>query len=100
MAIRIDYDTNIDRAVAQGDEELVNFAHALRKASQETEITVLMSYRAIANITKLKNKLDLVKLIDRAVVKGMGQDEINMLSRNMNIESTNKYYKAFKKAVA
>ena len=32
-------------------QELVNFAHALRKASEETEITILMSYRAITNIT-------------------------------------------------
>ena len=38
--------------------------------------------------------------MEMAVVKGMGQDEIHMLARNMNIESTNKYYKAFKKVVA
>lgn len=100
MAVKINYDTNIDMAVTKGDTELVSFAHALRKASQDTEITVLMSYRALTNITKLKEKFDLVKLMDRAVVKGMGQDEIDMLARNMNIESTNKYYKAFKKVVA
>lgn len=100
LSIKIDYDINIDMAVAKNDELLVQFAHALRKASDETEITILMSYRAIGNIAKLSDKFDLVELMDMAVIKGMGKDDANMLVRNMNIDSTNKYYKAFKKAVA
>jgi cobaltochelatase CobS len=100
LSIKIDYDEKIDLAVAKNDNDLVKFAHALRKASQDTEITILMSYRAIGNIAKLIELFDLTEIMEMAVVKGMGQDEINMLSRNMNIESTNKYYKAFKKVVA
>jgi DNA replication protein DnaC len=100
LSIKIDYDENIDLAVAKNDSDLVKFAHALRKASQDTEITILMSYRAIGNIAKLLELFDLVKIMEMAVVKGMGQDEINMLAGNMKIESTNKYYKAFKKVVA
>ena len=100
LSIKIDYDTNIDLAVAKNDQALVDFAHALRKASEQTEITILMSYRAIGNIAKLIELFDLTEIMEMAVVKGMGQDEIDMLARNMNIESTNKYYKAFKKVVA
>lgn len=100
LSIKIDYDTNIDLAVAKNDQALVDFAHALRKASKDTDITILMSYRAIGNIAKLIELFDLTEIMEMAVVKGMGQDEIDMLSRNMNIESTNKYYKAFKKVVA
>jgi cobaltochelatase CobS len=100
MTVKIDYDKNIDLAVALGDNDLVNFAHALRKASEETEITILMSYRAISNIAELLEDFDLTEIMSMAVLKGMAQDDINMLSRNMNIETTNKYYKAFKKAVA
>jgi len=33
--------------------------------------------------------------MDIAVIKGMPVDEVNMLIGNMNIESNNKYYKAF-----
>jgi AAA domain (dynein-related subfamily) len=97
MAVRIDYDINIDMAVTKGDKELVDFAHALRKASQETEITILMSYRALTNITKLKDKFDLVKLMDRAVTKGMASDDIHMLAQNVKLDSTNKYLQALKK---
>jgi hypothetical protein len=100
LSIKIDYDTNIDFAVSKEDQSLVDFAHALRKASQDTEITILMSYRAIGNIAKLIELFDLTEIMEMAVVKGMGQDEIDMLARNMNIESSNKYYKAFKKVVA
>jgi len=100
LSIKIDYDTNIDLSVAKNDQALVDFAHALRKASKDTEITILMSYRAIGNIAKLLELFDLTKIMEMAVVKGMGQDEIDMLSRNMTIDSTNKYYKAFKKVVA
>jgi hypothetical protein len=106
LALKIDYDPKIDLAVAKNDQTLVDFAHALRKASDETEITVLMSYRAIGNIADLMNDSDMVELFDMvelmemSVIKGMSQDDINMLARNMTIDSTNKYYKAFKKAVA
>jgi MoxR-like ATPase len=102
LALKIDYDARIDLAVAKNDQTLVEFAHALRKASKETEITVLMSYRSIATIAELMEDkdFDLVELMEWSVIKGMPQDDINMLARNMTIDSTNKYYKAFKKAVA
>jgi cobaltochelatase CobS len=100
LTVKIDYDINIDMAVAQGDEALVNFANALRKASEETEITILVSYRALAVITKLKEKFELSKLMNMAVLKGMAGDDVYMLVQNMNIDRTNQYYKALKKAVA
>ena len=40
LTVHIDYDDNIDMAVAKNDKELVAFAHAIRKASKETEINV------------------------------------------------------------
>lgn len=100
LSIKIDYDTNIDFAVSKQDQSLVDFAHALRKASEQTEITILMSYRAIGNIAKLIELFDLPEIMEMAVIKGMPIDEVQMLAGNMNIDSTNKYYKAFKKAVA
>ena len=106
LSIKIDYDKNIDMAVAKNDQDLVDFAHALRKASKDTDITVLMSYRAIGNIADLINDpdmlelFDMVEIMDMSVAKGMGQDEITMLSENMKLNATNKYYKAFKKVVA
>ena len=102
LAIKIDYSRNIDMAVAKQDEKLVDFAHALRRASQVTEITVLMSYRALSNIVELleDNDFEIVEVMEWAVVKGMAGDDIYMLTQNMDIDVTNKYYKALKKAVA
>jgi hypothetical protein len=102
LAVKIDYDKNIDLAVAKGDEKLVDFAHAMRKASKETEITILMSYRALSNIVELleDNDFEIVEVMEMAVLKGMTGDDVYMLARNMDIDQSNKYYKAFKKAVA
>lgn len=100
LCIYIDYDKNIDMAVAQGDENLVNFAHAIRKACQDMELTVLMSYRALSSIIELLQDFDIVEVIEWTVIKGIAKDDIYMLAHNMDIDVTNKYYKALKKAVA
>ena len=100
LTIKIDYDTNIDLAVANNDESLVQFAHALRKASNETEITILMSYRAISNIADLIEDFELEEIMEWSVLKGLEQDDAMMLINNMKLEASNKYYKALKKAVA
>lgn len=100
LCIKIDYDKNIDMAVAHGDEKLVDFAHAIRKACEQTEITILMSYRALSSISELLEDFDIIEVIEWSVVKGMAQDDIYMLTQNMDIDATNKYYKALKKAVA
>lgn len=104
LAIKIDYDNNIDLAVARNDESLVQFAHALRKASDENDITVLMSYRSIATIAELMEDIedgfDLVEVMEWSILKGMDKYDAEMIIRNMTIDSKNKYYQAFKKAVA
>jgi AAA domain (dynein-related subfamily) len=98
MTVYIDYDKNIELAVAQGDEKLVEFAHALRKASEETDITILVSYRAIGNIAKLKDDefFSLSDVMDMAIVKGLQPDDLLMIVHRMDIEKSNKYYKALK----
>ena len=98
MTVYIDYDKNIEMAVAQNDEQLVKFAHALRQASQETEITILVSYRAISNIAKLKDDefFSLSEVMEMAIVKGLRADDLTMIVHRMDIEKTNKYYKALK----
>ena len=61
-----------------------------------------MSYRALSNIVELleDNDFEIVEVMEWAVVKGMAGDDIYMLTQNMDIDVTNKYYKALKKAVA
>lgn len=102
LAIKIDYDKNIDLAVARGDQKLVDFAHALRQASKETEITILMSYRAIDTIIELleDDDFEIIEVMEWSVAKGMADDDIYMLTQNMNIDKSNPYFEALKKVVA
>lgn len=98
LGVEIDYSPNIDKAVALNDNELVEFAQALRQAAQTSGIIILCSYRSISKIAKLKEKFDLIKVMKMALIKGIAADDVRMLTRNMAIESSNKYYKALKQA--
>ena len=57
-----------------------------------------MSYRAIGNITALKDDEDftLVEVMEMAVLKGLPADDTEMLRRRLDISPSNKYYKALK----
>ena len=98
LPMLIDYDQNIEMAVARNDEQLVKFAHALRKASKDTDITILVSYRAIDVIADMKDDdlFTLAEVVEMAVVKGLPADDLEMVVRRMDIETTNQYYKALK----
>ena len=98
LGVEINYSIAIDKVVANNDMELVEFAHALRKSAEENEIIILMSYRSINQINELKEDFDLIDVMKMALIKGIASDDIRMLTRNMTIDSSNKYYKALKKS--
>lgn len=99
LGVEINYSITIDNAVSNGNTELVQFAHAVRQAAEEFGIIILMSYRAISKIVKLEGlEFDLGEIMHMALIKGIAADDVKMLSRNMNIASNNKYYKALKQA--
>lgn len=97
--IRIDYSPAIDEAIADGDQELLDFANSLRKASAETNIVILMSYRSLSSIIELKEYFSLPEVMEYSVIKGMAADDMSMLLRNMDVPNSNQYFKAFKQAV-
>jgi hypothetical protein len=98
--VKIDYSPKIDLSVANNDTELIEFAHALRQASKDTEISILMSYRSISRIANFQEDFPLTEIMSNAVTKGMNEDDIIMLYRNMNIPKNNKYYKALVESVS
>lgn len=97
--IRIDYSPAIDEAIADGDQELLEFANSLRKASAETNIVILMSYRSLSSIIELKEYFPLHEVMEYSIIKGMAADDMTMLLRNMTVPNSNQYFKAFKQAV-
>ena len=54
----------------------------LRKASKDTDITILVSYRAIDVIADMKDDdlFTLAEVVEMAVVKGLPADDLEMVS--------------------
>lgn len=96
MAVEILYDARIDKVVANDDMDLVAFAQEFRKAAEENEIMILLSYRAVGKIAKWADRHGIAETLKMAVLKGLAADDVDMLTRNMKIDSKNKYYKALK----
>lgn len=95
--IEFGYDTNIEMAMAENDDDLVDFIHSLRKSSESQGIRATFSYRCITMAKKLENAgMPLVEVIKIAVVKGLDSDTVNTLfvkTRN----GDNRFSKAFSK---
>lgn len=91
------YDTNIEMAMAENDDDLVDFIHSLRKTSESQGIRATFSYRCITMAKKLENAgMPLVEVIKIAVVKGLDSDTIHtMFVKTVN--NDNRFVKAFNK---
>lgn len=95
--IEFGYDTNVEMAMAENDDDLVDFIHSLRKSSESRGIRATFSYRCITMAKKLENAgMPLVEVIKIAVVKGLDSDTVNTLFvKTVNVD--NRFAKAFNK---
>lgn len=95
--IEFGYDTNVEMAMAENDDDLVDFIHSLRKSSESHGIRATFSYRCITMAKKLENAgMPLVEVIKIAVVKGLDSDTVNTLFvKTVNVD--NRFAKAFNK---
>lgn len=95
--IEFGYDTNVEMAMAENDDDLVDFIHSLRKSSESQGIRATFSYRCITMAKKLENAgMPLVEVIKIAVVKGLDSDTVNTLFvKTVNVD--NRFAKAFNK---
>lgn len=98
LGVELNYSPKIDMAVANNNQELYDFAQAVREAAETSGIMILMSYRSISQIADLETDFELSLVLKMAFIKGVASDDIRMLARGMNIDSKNKYYKALKQA--
>lgn len=88
--IEVDYDKRIEKQVSKGDAELVEFVHDLRKSSKKSGYPIVVSYRNINSITKLKSKFSMMDCMNMCLLKGMGKDEISVLHQGLQ-DKRNKY---------
>lgn len=77
--VEIEYDKNIEKSVAEGDTELVDFIHDLRKVANNNGIRMIISYRAIGRITKMKKLLSFGEVLQTCLFKNLRSDDINTI---------------------
>ena len=95
--IEINYSPAIEEAVTEGDKDIIDFAHAVRKAATECGIHCLCTYRAMERIKKLSTikGFTVEEVLQIAIYKGLGIDDRKILKKSM-IENgcKNKYVQA------
>ena len=88
--LEVGYDKRIEKKISNGDTALVNFVHDLRKSSKATGYPVVVSYRNINSITKLKKHFSMKDCMKMCLFKGMQSDEIAVLHRGLS-DKRNEY---------
>lgn len=99
--VKIDYSPAIEEAIADGDNELIQFCHAFREATDKAGVECLCSYRTMERIKKLSAVMGkLEDILETSLTKGMDQDTKKTIEVRLDENpgmSGNKYAKAFKK---
>lgn len=91
--VRIDYDPNIEEVCANGDQDLLKFIRAYRKATQASGIKTIVSYRSITRIATMIDCLDIKKVLDSCLLKSMGDDDLKMMQNK--VQGCGKYTEAY-----
>lgn len=97
----VGYDERIEREIAGGDMEIVNFAHDIRKAARDTNILQLCSYRQIEDLATLGKccKDNDAYLLRGSVLQEKEVDEIQILFDHLN-DKSNRWAKAMKEVIS
>ena len=96
--VEIDYDKEIEKSVALGDEELVDFVEDLRKSATDNGIRLVISYRGIGRIAKMQKLLTLEETLQTCLFKNLRKDDVNILVNSLTKE--NKYRSTIEKMIA
>ncbi len=76
----VGYDPEIELAKANNDQDLINFIHEVRRAASACGVQVIASYRAIANITKMRGIFSAAECLSMLLIKGIEKDQIKILA--------------------
>ena len=93
--IEIDYEKDIELAIAQNDKELVEFIHRLREEIKKAGIKFVVSYRATQRLATLKGVLSNAQAVKLTVIKGLDREDLRMIAKQLGDLSGNAYGQAF-----
>lgn len=87
VLVEIDYDERIESNLCQ-DEELRNFLYDVRKSVQRNKINHIIGMRAFKyTYEMLVNGFEKEFIVNSVVLKGLQQDDINVLKSTLNKEN-------------
>ena len=97
--VHVGYSPAIEKAVTNGNDELCDFARQFRKITEDAGIKCLCTYRALERITKLESVFDLPEVMQMALTKGLGVDDLKIIAERFSAVGmgNNKYAAAIKK---
>lgn len=98
VMVRVDYDPEIELRLAGGDQNLVDFVHAVRAAIKCTGVQLLASMRAIETAVKLDGLFPETEILEMGLLKGLEKDQIALLANEC--KGNNKWFKALKALAA
>lgn len=100
--VHVGYSPAIEKAVTNGNDELCMFANQFRKITENAGIKCLCTYRALERIAKLESVFDLPEVMQMALTKGLGVDDLKIIAEQFSGVGmgNNKYAAAIKKLTA
>ena len=98
VTIAIDYDKRIEAAMCEGDEELIEFAHAWRHAIEACEWRGTFSYRALSQIHTMQKTgaFSDEEALAGTVARGMSSDDARIIldAIEQEVSATNRWCRA------
>lgn len=85
--IDMGYSEKVELALTNNDEDLVAFAHDLRDAAERAGCLLIVSYRCLSRIEKMKDVIGLEKALKTGIVKGMPQSSLRAIVSEMSTDN-------------
>lgn len=94
ILVKMNYDEELEKALCP-DDELKRFIYDIRHSAQKNHINCIVGMRCLKNAYEmLINEFDRQEIVSDAIIKGLGEDDINVLKNDL--DSSNSWYKYFK----
>lgn len=85
--VRLDYDREIELAMADNDSAIVEFCEDFRKAVEKVGMTALCTYRDIKRLAKYQDFMSKRDAVEIGLVGGIPADDLTMILGSMTVEN-------------
>lgn len=94
ILVKMNYDEDIEKSLCP-NEELKSFIYDIRKSAQKNHINCIVGMRCLSYAYEmLVNGFDKEEIVQDSIIKGLQEDDINVLKNDL--DSSNEWYKYFK----